>query len=108
MSHFIPSDEEDFPQVHTLVDQILLEGSDENIYDIAKEFVPTQFEILENWLEQNKDGFTIRDLPFTNDQIDTLIVAIQQFGTNSKNLFDLFVTICTKVNSLIISFQCTN
>lgn len=98
MSSFVPADEEDFPQVHNLVDQILHEGVTENILNVASEFVPTNFEVLENWIERNRDGFTIRDLQITTQQIDTLIEAVERFSIKCKYLFDGFIAISSKVS----------
>lgn len=102
MSSFVPPDEEDFPQVHTLVDEILLEGTTENIFNLASEHVPTNFETLEVWIEKNRDGFTIRELPYTITQIDTLILAIERFSINCKSLFDGFVAISSKVSIAVL------
>jgi hypothetical protein len=56
MSSFIPENEEDFPQVHSIVDEIFHESFNENMMNALIEHVPTQFEVLENWLDQNRDG----------------------------------------------------
>lgn len=97
MSSFIPDNEEDFPQVHTIADEIFEEGFHENVFDVAKDFLPTEFEILEQWIAQNLDGFTLRDLPETIRQIDTLINAVERFSIKCRSLFDGFLSICMKV-----------
>jgi hypothetical protein len=56
MSKFIPEDEEDFPQIHTIVDEIILESTNENMFGLSNEFVPTNYEVLESWIQQNYNG----------------------------------------------------
>jgi hypothetical protein len=117
MSRFIPEDEEDFPQIHTILDEIILESTDENIFGLSSEFLPTNYEVLENWIHHNQSGydtsqflslffhlfsrFTIRDLPITIQHIDTLINAVERFSVKCKQLFDGFLNVCTKVSSFI-------
>lgn len=103
MSSFIPENEEDFPQVHSLVDEILLEGTNENISKLANEHVPTAIELLEKWIASNQLGFTITDLPYTIEQIDTLIVAVDRFSIRCKTLFDSFIAICALVSKPLSS-----
>lgn len=54
MSHFIP--EEDLFPCEEIIDNFIQEGIEENILEVAKEHVPTNFELLEQFIKNNPEG----------------------------------------------------
>jgi hypothetical protein len=55
MSHFVPEEEDLFP-CEEIIDKVIAEGIEENILEVAKEHVPTNFELLEQFIKDNPNG----------------------------------------------------
>jgi len=55
MSQFVPEEKEFFP-TEEIIEKVIAEGVAEEILAIAQEFIPTNFELLEDFIKNNSDG----------------------------------------------------
>ena len=96
MTSFIPVSEDLFP-VHELTDDILADAVNDNLIEIVSNELPTQFDLLDQWLSVNHDGILIKELPLAISQMNTLRTALTEFDEDADYLLEMFLEVLEKV-----------